>query len=309
MSAGVAVTAELDGERSSTYWDRITEELQAYRSSVGAPGYGDIAKRISEAREAQGMSVHAARVPRTTVYDSFRLGRSKVNLPFYREIAKALGASDAEVDEWLRRCRGEEEAPQEVAPPPLAQVLLVMAGCLALNMVGRLVVDGLHLPIYLDMVGTALAAITLGPWRGAAVGATTNLVMAATSGWVSIPFTLVNVAGALVWGYGVKRYGMGRSLPRFFALSVAAAVVCSFIAVPIVIALNGESFKDAHGVVVDLMHKTFPNLWVASSAANLFTSLLDKLVSSFVALVGLSMLPLAFRQGSKVILADPEVRP
>lgn len=295
------------------HWDRLVEQLQAHRESVGSPSYGEIAERIQQDRMERGAPDYAARIARSSVYDAFRLGRTRVNIPLVREIAVALGAKPSQVEEWIAACNkptpdllAEEE---DVPPPSAKQVLLFMLACFVMNMIGRELVDTLHLPIYLDMVGTALAAITLGPWRGAAVGLSTSLIGALTSGWVSIPFGLVEVAGALVWGYGIKRYAMGRTLPRFFALSLVAAVVCSAFAVPIIIALNGESFKDAHGMVVDLMKQTFPNRWLASIAANLFTSTLDKLISSFVALVGLSMLPLAFRRGSQVLLADPKVHP
>src|SRR5690606_987196 len=107
------------------------------------------------------------------------------------------------------------EVPASAGPASVRSVLLLMAGCVAINFVGREFVDLLHLPLYLDMVGTAIAAMALGPWRGAAVGATTNLVGVIGSGWVSLPFMLVNVVGALAWGYGVRRWDLGRTLLRF----------------------------------------------------------------------------------------------
>ena len=116
----------------------------------------------------------------------------------------------------------------------LRQSLALMSGCLLLNMLGREVVDGLGVPIYLDMVGTALAAIVLGPWRGAAVGASTNLLLTFVTGFVSLPFAIVNVVGALIWGYGVHHWDMGRTLARFFALTLGVAAACTTTAVPIV---------------------------------------------------------------------------
>ncbi len=103
-------------------------------------------------------------------------------------------------------------------PPRRALLLLVV--CVVVNLLGRSLVELLHLPVHLDMVGTAIAALALGPWRGAAVGLATNLLGVAESGPVSVPFALVNVAGALVWGYGARRWGLGRSLPRFLGLNV-----------------------------------------------------------------------------------------
>lgn len=95
-----------------------------------------------------------------------------------------------------------------------------MLGSLGLTMLGREAVNFLELPIYLDMVGTAVAAVVLGPWRGAAVGLSTNLLGSLTAGAVSLPFAIVNVVGALIWGYGVHRWGMGRTLSAALDLNV-----------------------------------------------------------------------------------------
>lgn len=116
-------------------------------------------------------------------------------------------------------------------PAPLprgarAAVLLLVA-CVAANLLGRFLVVALDLPLHLDMTGTAISAIALGPWCGALVGALTNVLGVVFSGVSSLPFGLVNITGALVWGYGVHRYRRGRSLPAFFSLNVLAALACS----------------------------------------------------------------------------------
>lgn len=278
---------------STAYWDKLTAELQSQRGRVGNPSYAVIADRITGARVKAGASPHAARVPRATVYDTFRMGR-KVNLFLYREIAHALDASEVQVEAWLRNAQA---ASPPVRPQTLSQVVLLVVACVGLNLIGRLLVDALHLPIYLDMMGTAVAAIALGPWRGALVGGTTNLVGVIGSGWVSIPFALVNIAGALVWGYGVRRFGMGNTLPRFFALNLIAAWVCSGVAIPILIALLSEDFKDGSGAVVEVMKDAVPNLWLATGLSNVVTSTTDKLLSGFIALVAITTLPLQFRTG------------
>lgn len=277
-----------------SYWDRLVGELHAYRDSVGKPSFGAIADRIAERREADGISPAAARVSRSTVYDTFRYGRSKLNLILYREIAVALGAHDRQVDEWLRRNRLDDQTP-DAHPPPTSHIFAVLAGCLALNLLGRLLVDGLHMQIYLDMVGTAIAAIAVGPWRGAAVGVMTNVLGVVVSGWTSIPFALVNVCGALVWGYGVRRFGMGGSMLRFFALNLIVAVACSMVAIPILLALLGESFRGGQGTVTEAILEYVPNIWIATGLSNVLTSSADKIISGFAALAAIVALPAWFR--------------
>lgn len=300
-----------------TYWDRLALELQTYRASVGNPSYAEIAQRITAHRVARGATPEAARIARTTVYDACRTGRKRLDLDLYREIGAALGANDGEVEAWLRRARLVEEpateavAPVEPAsaehasagPASVRSVLLLMAGCVGINFVGREFVDLLHLPLYLDMVGTAIAAMALGPWRGAAVGATSNLVGVIGSGWVSLPFMLVNVAGALAWGYGVRRWGLGRTLIRFLGLNALVALLCSLIAVPILLVL-GDTIDHGLDAITDNLAEFTDRVGVALGLANLMSSVGDKVLSGFVALVVISMLPAGLRRGSGLVLVE-----
>ncbi|MGA8852271.1 MAG: hypothetical protein WB508_11205, partial [Aeromicrobium sp.] len=171
------------------------------------------------------------------------------------------------------------------------------------NLVGRVGVEQLSLPVHLDMWGTAIAAIALGPWRGALVGATTNIAGMAISGADSAPFLLVNVAGALVWGYGIAKFEMGRTLPRFFTLNLLVAAVCSVVAVPIVVFVFGGSV----GHDQDDMTRTFlamtHELVVAVGLSNVVTSVGDKVISGFVALVVILALPVGLRNRDKLTLA------
>jgi len=287
-------------------WDVLAEELQASRRDAGDPSYAEIARRISQRRERDGASPQAARVARTTLYDAFRTGRARVDLALVREIAHALGADDTAVDAWIARCHEPAlPAVEAPAPVPRRQTLALMAGCVAVSLLGRVVVDVLHLAFYLDMIGTAIAAIVLGPWRGAAVGATTNVVgVVVGSGLVSLPFALVNIAGALVWGFGVRRFDLGRTLPRFFGLNVLVALVCSCIAVPIVLAYGG-SVGQGQDSVADNVYSLVHLEVVAIGLSNLLTSLGDKLISGFVALVAISVLPVAMRAGLRLVLTGP----
>lgn len=304
-----------------SYWDRVAHELQTYRASVGNPSYAEIAQRITARRVAAGATPEAARIARTTVYDACRTGRKRLDLDLHREIAAALGASEAEVGAWLRRARLVDEPPTSPESPPAPQtpwapeapaapeqasvrsVLLLMGACVALNLAGRQFIDVLHLPLYLDMVGTAIAAMALGPWRGAAVGATTNLVGVLSSGWVSLPFMLVNVVGALAWGYGVRRWGLGRTLPRFLGLNVLVALLCSLIAIPILLVLD-DAIDHGLGAISANLAAFTARLDVALGLANIMTSVGDKVISGFVALVVISMLPAALRRGSGLVLVE-----
>ena len=355
-AARVTVGGVTPGARSSGTWDELAAQLMRWRRAAGEPSFTEIAQRIGRQRQDAGVPPAAARVGRTTVYDTFRTGRRRVNLELVREIATALGVSGPEVDDAITRCleatdpepiaRPSQPAPDDPRPvlagPPVPGVvadtapeavaadvapvrgagegagagamtprgaLLLMLGCLLFNLLGRVIVDFLGLPLYLDMVGTAVAAIALGPWRGATVGLGTNVVGAISSGWVSLPFALVNIAGALVWGYGVRR-GLGRTLPRFLGLNALVALACTLIAVPVLLALGGST---GHGedAVTDTLLELTHTLAVAVGFSNVVTSLSDKVISGFVALVVVSALPIRAELAARLPLAAdrPELPP
>lgn len=290
-------------ETRSGRWDPLIEHLHALRREAGEPSYAELTRRIVEQRRADGLDEHAARIAKSSVHDAFRLGRARVNLALTREIVRALGADPALVDQWAAPPE-PARSPAAQTPGPAAsrtQVLALIIGCLALNVLGREVVGVLRLPIYLDMVGTAIVAIVLGPWRGAAVGIATNLLGAFGAGWDFIPFGAVNVVGALVWGYGVRRWGMGLTLLRFLTLNAVAAIACSLTAVPIVVLLEGHDLGAGHIMLTRLMEQSVHDVAVAAGLSNLVSSLTDKLVTGFVALVAISTLPFGLRARSHLV--------
>jgi energy-coupling factor transport system substrate-specific component len=191
---------------------------------------------------------------------------------------------------------------------PLTYVVTLVPVAAALNIVGGYIDGLLHLPIFMDMIGTAVVAITLGPWWGALVGVITNTGSAFLSGPVGLPFALCNVVGALVWGYGVRSFGMGRTFPRFFILNLIVAFMVSLTAVPIYVFL----FGGATGHFSDLMTAAFlamgQNLFVSVFSSNILVSLADKLIAGFVALAIIDALPPGLSAGVDIIRAERSQR-
>lgn len=298
--------------RSGGYWDGLVLRLQAYREGVGRPSYQMLADRVAQARVDRGVDPYAARVGKSTVYNCFQTGRPRPNVDLICEVARVMGATEEQVDEWVRACHRpvpsvviepEAEATEAVRDTSTREVLWLMLGCVVFNLLGREFVDFFKFPVHLDMIGTAIAAIALGPWRGAAVGLATNAIGVIGSGWISLPFALVNIAGAVMWGYGVRHWRLGRTLPRFFLLNVMTAVACAVVAVPIILAFV-QGNRVGHDVFTQLVEDAIPLHAVAVGFSNLVTSGLDKLISGFVALVAVSALPFHMRHTIPLILAD-----
>lgn len=182
----------------------------------------------------------------------------------------------------------------------MTYVVAMVPVAAALNIVGGAINSALRLPTFLDMIGTAVVAITLGPWWGALAGAITNIGTALLRSPVSLPFAACNIVGALVWGYGV-RWGMGKTYARYFVLSILVAFFVSLTAVPIYVFV----FGGATGHFSDVMTAAFVamgrRLWVAVFSSNILVSLADKIISSFAALAILEALPENLTAGVEIL--------
>jgi energy-coupling factor transport system substrate-specific component len=302
-------------DSTQSHWGPLKEALQGYRESVGSPSYGSIAERITQARVDRGMDVYAARVGRTTVYDAFNAGQRRVNLDLIREIGAVLGASPQLVEGWIKSChKTVEEVPEEevtttepLSPPTWKQAGLLIVFCLGVNQFGIWLTDFMPIQLFLDMAGTAIAAIALGPWRGALVGyLTAVLTYALGHGYESLFFGIVQVAGALAWGYGV-RFGAGKTLLRYVGLNLGVACLSTTIAAPLIVYLFGGTTRHGTDALYESIRESGHTLVTSVVSGNLTTSIMDKLLAGGVALVVVAMLPLVFRTRFPLAVAVNDV--
>src|SRR5262249_38685635 len=90
-------------------------------------------------------------------------------------------------------------------------LLVIVPTGLLLNYFGLAVASQLKNVIYLDMTGTAFVSLLLGPWWGAITGLLSNSFV----NWALnpdpdpelhiFPWSLVNVTGALFWGWMAQK--------------------------------------------------------------------------------------------------------
>lgn len=281
-------------------FDSLAEDLEQLRIASGAISYTDLAGRIVQRRIAGGTPPAAAHIGRSTVYDVFRLGRRRVNPDLVHEIVLALGVDEHEAGLWRRRCiaayAGAAPRPAPAATQPLsesadllrhpAMVAMIVVACIGLNSIGGQLVKFIGVPLYLDMTGTAVAAVLIGPWAGVFAGVTYHVLAAWFEGGPDgLWFTLVNVTGALIWGYGVRAWRMGRTAARFLMLNIIAGVACSMVAVPILVLVFGGLWgHPGQAVLVPALVAIGVGLVESVTSSNLLLSLTDKLVSGYVAL-------------------------
>jgi hypothetical protein len=126
----------------------------------------------------------------------------------------------------------------------LHETSVIVAAGVLLNYIGLTLSRHLESILFLDMTGTALVAILLGPWWGAIVALLSNSVVnwllfpEAGADVVIFPWSLVNMTGALFWGSLARQAGFQKYVRTtkssgfahtWFLLSfgVAGAVVMS----------------------------------------------------------------------------------
>jgi len=186
---------------------------------------------------------------------------------------------------------------------PLTYVIALVPVASVLNVIGGTVAGALKLPIFLDMIGTAVVAMTIGPWWGALVGVITNVTSGFITGPVSIPFAACNVVGALIWGYGTK-WGWANDKLKFFGLSVASAVGVSLMAAPIVIFVFGGATGHASDVLTAGLIAAGGDMWTSVFSSNIIVSSADKILSSFLALAIIGALPTNLRVTGPIMKAE-----
>lgn len=226
-----------------------------------------------------------------------------MDVELVRDIVTALGASPEEADEWARRCVDARRAAEAriaqckkaddglpspsllptSVPPSRGFLAFGLLACVVLNhSVHWFLAAPLDLPLYLDMIGTGVAALAFGPWPGVAVAIATGITGAMLEDGILL-FTLVNVAGALVWGYGIRRFHMGAELPRFFLLNLAVATSCTLVATPILVLARGGACGSV-GEIAAAMQNAGLSFLAATFTSNITTSIIDKMLTGFVAL-------------------------
>ena len=158
----------------------------------------------------------------------------------------------------------------------LHELTVIVAAGVLLNYLGLMLSLRLQSILYLDMVGTALAAVLLGPWWGAL----TALLSSALVNWVLypgpgadvvvFPWVLVNMAGGFFWGVLARgaafrkyvkasrasAFAHGRYLLTFGVLgaavmSVPGTFIQAALSEPDVFALNPDVARALHAAILD----------------------------------------------------------
>ena len=156
--------------------------------------------------------------------------------------------------------------------------LTALAVCI--NMAGGQIALALHLPIYLDSIGTILIASLLGPWFGMLPGLLSGFFMGITVDIYSLYFAPVAMVTGFMAGLVFSRAAFSkRVLPVLaFAVTVPGTLVSSFINA----ALFGGVTSSGSSLLVQLLKHTPLGLTGSIFTVQLLTDYADRCLSMAV---------------------------
>ena len=173
--------------------------------------------------------------------------------------------------------------------------LVLIPIAVGINLVGGMIASNLKLPVFLDMIGTIVAAALAGPWVAALVGLLTNIFMALVANPVYLPYAVVSVSVALVTGFMI-RAGSFKSILGVIATWLVSTVVSAITAAIITYFVFGGATGATGASVITAAFITMgQEIFKAVFASAFIENLIDRAIAFAVAYAILKTIPTRFR--------------
>lgn len=155
--------------------------------------------------------------------------------------------------------------------------LVLIPAAIGINYLGKLFAGLLKLPLWLDSIGTCLAAVLAGPIVGAICGAANNIIYGLTMDPISTVYALTNIAIGIVVGI-LSYYGFMKNIK----VSIITALITGLAAVVVSTPLNmifwggttGNVWGDA--LYAWSVASNIP-VWIASALDEIVVDVPDKI--------------------------------
>ena len=110
--------------------------------------------------------------------------------------------------------------------------LVLIPAAVGINYIGKLFAGALKLPLWLDAIGTVLAAMLAGPIVGALCGAINNIIYGLTMDPISLVYALSSIGIGLTVGI-LARMDKAKNFVGIIGVSIAVILVSVVISTPI----------------------------------------------------------------------------
>ncbi|MFC6163676.1 ECF transporter S component [Lactiplantibacillus dongliensis] len=160
------------------------------------------------------------------------------------------------------------------------RTLTLLALCIALNFVGSNIALMLKLPIYLDSIGTVLAAAVFGPLCGMLVGGATSLLVATTDLY-SLFFMPIQLVIGLVAGLMYRRIKPA-SFRQNWWLALVISLPGTLLSTLITVLLFHGITSSGSSMLVQVLLGTGMNKALAVFLIQVGTDYLDRFLTVYV---------------------------
>ena len=169
--------------------------------------------------------------------------------------------------------------------------IAAMAALIALNVAIGGLVHILQLPIFLDAIGTIVAALVLGAVPGMIVGAASFLVAAALVDPVYVYFVGTQAAIALYAHVVATKLSGFRTTPRAVATGLGLGVVAAIVSAPVIVLVFGGVAGSGRDLITATLMASGSRVVTAVFASGAASEPIDKTLQVLAAYAILKSLP------------------
>lgn len=168
--------------------------------------------------------------------------------------------------------------------------ITLIALAVVINIVGSYIALGLHLPIYLDSMGTIMTAILLGPFYGLFPGVLSALITGMTSDIYALYYMPVGIVLGIVTGFVFQKNKSNKLFIKAFCISIPASLISACITANVF----GGITSSGSTMLVQLLAKTPLGLTLSCLIVQFFTDYFDRLLSLWLVFSVIKKLPDSF---------------
>lgn len=165
--------------------------------------------------------------------------------------------------------------------------ITLIALAIVINIVGSYIALVLHLPIYLDSMGTIMTAILLGPFYGLFPGVLSALITGMTSDIYALYYMPVGIVLGVVTGFVFQKNKSNKLFVKSFCISVPASLISACITATVF----GGITSSGSTMLVQLLAKTPVGLTLSCLIVQFFTDYFDRLLSLWLVFSVIKKLP------------------
>jgi energy-coupling factor transport system substrate-specific component len=167
----------------------------------------------------------------------------------------------------------------------------LMGMLIALNVAIGGVVNVIKLPIFLDAIGTILAALMLGPIAGVIVGVLSFILASAVISPVYIWFVGTQAVIAVFIYAVASRLLAFRSLARVIPTGIALGVVAGVVSAPVIVGVFGGVAGSGRDLITAALLSAGQQIYKAVILSGAASEPVDKLLQTLAAFFVLRSLP------------------